>query len=70
MSNFRTATRITHTDSSYLHTHWRDMVEYSPDVRSELWRCPTFHTSKSNIDIAKLPSALFNRFVNALDYAA
>jgi DDE superfamily endonuclease len=38
-------------------------------VRSELWRCPSFHITKLNHDIAKLPSAVFNRFADALAYA-
>ena len=38
-------------------------------VRCELWRCPTFQTSKSNRNIAKLPSAIFKRFADALGYA-
>lgn len=38
-------------------------------VRCELWRCPTFQTSKANRDIAKLPSAVFKRFAHALAYA-
>lgn len=38
-------------------------------VRYELWRCPTFQTSQANRDIAKLPTAVLNRFAFALCYA-
>ncbi len=38
-------------------------------VRYELWHCPTFHTSQANRDIAKLPTAVLNRFAFALCYA-
>ncbi len=37
-------------------------------VRYDLWREPTFHTSKSNQDIAKLPKTIFKSFANALCY--
>jgi hypothetical protein len=39
-------------------------------VRLELWRQPTFQVSKNNTDIAKLPNAIFKRFVHALCYAS
>lgn len=39
-------------------------------VRLELWRLPTFQMSKNNKDIAKLPKAIFKRFVQALCYAS
>lgn len=38
-------------------------------VRHELWRQPTFHISPLNRHIAKLPSAVFNRFADVLCYA-
>src|SRR4029079_10086111 len=38
-------------------------------VRCQLWRCPTFHVSKANADIAKLPNSVFKRFADALSYA-
>src|SRR5512136_1160290 len=38
-------------------------------VRYELWRCPTFHTSRANRDIAKLPPWILNRFAFALCYS-
>ncbi len=38
-------------------------------VRYDLWREPTFHTSKSNQDIAKLPQTIFKSFAHALCYA-
>jgi hypothetical protein len=38
-------------------------------VRYELWRCPTFHTSKANRDIAKLPATTLKRFAFALCYS-
>ena len=38
-------------------------------VRFEFWCCPTFHTSKANRDIAKLPVAVLNRFAFALCYS-
>jgi hypothetical protein len=38
-------------------------------VRCELWRCPTFHISEANADIAKLPNTVFKRFADALSYA-
>ena len=38
-------------------------------VRFELWRCPTFHISKANRDIAKLPAAVLKRFAFALCYS-
>lgn len=39
-------------------------------VRHALWRYPTFHTSKFNQHIAKLPLAVFNHFAHALCYAS
>jgi hypothetical protein len=39
-------------------------------VRHELLREPTFHTSKFNQDIAKVPKAIFSRFANALCYTS
>lgn len=38
-------------------------------VRCELWRCPTYHISKPNHDIAKLPGSIFKRIADALGYA-
>jgi hypothetical protein len=38
-------------------------------VRLALWRQPTFHVSRFNRHIAKLPIALFNRFADALCYS-
>jgi hypothetical protein len=38
-------------------------------VRYELWRCPTFHLSKANQDIAKLPAPVLKRFAFALCYS-
>lgn len=38
-------------------------------VRFELWRQPTFHVSRLNQHIAKLPKAVFNRFAEALCYS-
>ena len=38
-------------------------------VRFELWRQPTFHVSRFNRHIAKLPKAVFNRFAQALCYS-
>jgi hypothetical protein len=38
-------------------------------VRYELWRQPTFHVSRLNRHIAKLPQAIFNRFADALCYS-
>jgi len=38
-------------------------------VRYELWRPPTFHVSRFNRPIAKLPRAVFNRFAVALCYS-
>lgn len=38
-------------------------------VRYELWRCPTFHTSQANRDIAKLPTTVLKRFAFALCYS-
>ena len=38
-------------------------------VRSELWRCPTFQTSRANRDIAKLPITVLQRFAFALCYS-
>jgi hypothetical protein len=38
-------------------------------VRFELWCRPTFHTSKANRDIAKLPVAVLKRFAFALCYS-
>ena len=38
-------------------------------VRQALWRQPTFHVSRSNRHIAKLPQAVFNRFAEALCYS-
>lgn len=38
-------------------------------VRFELWRCPTFHTSTANRDIAKLPITVLKRFAFALCYS-
>lgn len=37
-------------------------------VRYELWHCPTFHMSKANRDIAKLPATVLKRFAFALCY--
>jgi hypothetical protein len=39
-------------------------------VRCALWRCPTFHMSHANRHIAKLPSAVFSRFADALCYSS
>jgi len=39
-------------------------------VRLELWRLPTFQMSKNNKEIAKLPNAIFKRFVQAFCYAS
>lgn len=39
-------------------------------VRHELWRCPTFHMSRANRHIAKLPDAVFSRFADALCYSS
>jgi len=39
-------------------------------VRHEFWRCPTFHTSRFNRHIAKLPVAIFNRFADALCFSS
>jgi DDE superfamily endonuclease len=39
-------------------------------VRYELWRLPTFHISRLNRYIAKLPAAIFNHFAFALCYSA
>ena len=38
-------------------------------VRLELWRQPTFHVSRLNQHIAKLPGAVFSRFAEALYYS-
>lgn len=38
-------------------------------VRDQLWQAMTFHTSPSDVDIAKVPRALLNRFTEALCYA-
>ncbi len=38
-------------------------------VRYELWRCPTFHSSRANRDIAKLPTRVLKRFAFALCYS-
>ncbi len=38
-------------------------------VRFELWRCPTFHPSQANRDIAKLPVTVLNRFAFTLCYS-
>jgi len=38
-------------------------------VRYELWRCPTFHTTQANRDIAKLPAAVLKRLAFALCYS-
>lgn len=38
-------------------------------VRYELWRCPTFHSSRANRDIAKLPATVLKRFAFALCYS-
>jgi hypothetical protein len=38
-------------------------------VRYELWRCPTFHSSQPNRDIAKLPTRVLRRFAFALCYS-
>ena len=38
-------------------------------VRYALWRHPTFHVSRFNRHIAKLPQAIFNRFAQALCYS-
>jgi hypothetical protein len=38
-------------------------------VRFELWCCPTFHTSKANRDIAKLPITVLKHFAFALCYS-
>jgi hypothetical protein len=38
-------------------------------VRFELWRCPTFHISKANRDIAKLPATVLKRLAFALCYS-
>jgi len=38
-------------------------------VRLALWRQPTFHVSRFNRHIAKLPMAVFNRFADALCYS-
>jgi len=38
-------------------------------VRYELWRGPTFHMSKANQDIAKLPATILKRFAFALCYS-
>jgi hypothetical protein len=38
-------------------------------VRYELWRCPTFHPSQANRDIAKLPAKVLNRLAFALCYS-
>jgi hypothetical protein len=38
-------------------------------VRYELWRCPTFHTSRANRDIAKLPTTVLKRLAFALCYS-
>jgi hypothetical protein len=38
-------------------------------VRYELWRHPDFHMSRLNRHIAKLPTAVFNRFADVLCYA-
>jgi hypothetical protein len=39
-------------------------------VRLELWRHPTFQMSKNNKQIAKLPSAIFKPFAQALGYVS
>lgn len=39
-------------------------------VRRSLWRLPTFHVSRTNKDIAKMPNSAFRRFADALSYAA
>ncbi len=38
-------------------------------VRYEVWRCPTFHTSQANHDIAKLPATVLKRLAFALCYS-
>ncbi len=38
-------------------------------VRYQLWRLPTFHVSRFNQLIAKLPVAVFNRFADARCYS-
>jgi hypothetical protein len=38
-------------------------------VRFELWRCLTFHISKANPDIAKLPATVLKRLAFALCYS-
>lgn len=38
-------------------------------VRLELWREPHLHTSRANIDMTKLPNAIFNRLADALCYS-
>lgn len=39
-------------------------------VRTSLWRIPTFHISRSNKDIEKIPQAVFKRFADVLGYAS
>lgn len=39
-------------------------------VRFSLWRLPTFHVSRANRDIAKIPGTVFKRFADALSYAS
>lgn len=38
-------------------------------VRQALWRLPAFHVSRFNWRITKLPTTIFNRFVDALCYS-
>ena len=38
-------------------------------VRYELWRCPTFHPSQANRDIAKLPATVLKHLAFALCYS-
>jgi hypothetical protein len=47
---------------------WPTFSDALAAVRYELWRQPTFHLSRFNRHIAKLPKAVFNRFAEALCY--
>jgi DDE superfamily endonuclease len=48
---------------------WPTFSDALAAVRFELWRHPTFHISRFNRHIAKLPQAVFSRFAEALCYS-
>jgi len=49
---------------------WPTFSDALAVVRRQLWQSMTFHTSSSDMDVAKVPRMLLNRLTEALCYAA